>query len=92
MNWFWHKHKWHGAGWGNEKGMEIKGTIMVHFLCDCGKRAFVYEPLGHMKARFDGYRKKYGDQTVYTDEFKSPEPFDFKTVLMDNNEYCRKYA
>lgn len=87
---FVHSHEWRGAGWSNEN--VNKEHIGIHYLCDCGMRAIVLEPTHRMGKRFAGYREKYGNEIVYTNEFDAPKPGEYKTVYMSNKQYIKNYV
>jgi len=63
-------HDWSPQGWNG------LGESVEHFWeCrKCGCRITTHESKESVKKRFDGYRTKYGDAIVETNEFGAPKP------------------
>jgi hypothetical protein len=63
-------HKWGGRGWSSEDGV-----FVLFWECGtCGRREVTHETPESLQRRFDGYRDRYGDSFVDTDEFDPPKP------------------
>jgi hypothetical protein len=68
-------HSWLKSGWcGSVFDEKIpQNHIRSYKRCRrCGAQDHFDEPLASVQTRFDGYREKYGDAYVQTDEFKVP--------------------
>src|SRR3990167_4677496 len=65
-------HDWTAAGWGKSPDPD---SLRLFFRCGrCSKQTSLDEKLTSVQARFDGYRKKYGDALISYHEFRQPYP------------------
>jgi hypothetical protein len=71
-------HNWMARGWTSFFFAPEEcpvGFLGHYYECSrCHKKEITFESLDDVQKRFDGYRNKYGDAIVETDEFDPPKP------------------